>query len=165
VSAKQGPAPEIAGDDGRKGELSMLLIGLLIVAAAAVFAGVVVSANWGGPRYEISGFGHVLGHLTLAQIFLAGVVLTAIFFLGLWVASVSNRMRRRTSSRRRAESRAAREEHESVVAERDRLAGELATQQAAASAQPIVLDRPAIHDTDVFGQRTVDPSSTESSSR
>ncbi len=110
----------------------MLIIGLLIVVAAAAFAGVVVSENWGGGTYAVKGFGHVLGHYTLAQIFLSAVVLTAIFFFGLWAASVSTRLRRRASSRRRAESRAAREEHDELVAERDRLARELAAQRAAA---------------------------------
>jgi len=109
----------------------MLIIGLLIVVAAAAFAGVVVSENWGGGTYAVKGFGHVLGHYTLAQIFLSAVVLTAIFFFGLWAASVSTRLRRRASSRRRAESRAAREEHDELVAERDKLARELATQRAA----------------------------------
>ncbi len=113
----------------------MLLIGLLIVVAAAAFAGAVVSENWGGPTYTVHGFGHVLGHLTLAQIFLSGVVLTAIFFLGLWVASVSSRIRRRTSNRRRAENRATREERDALLAERDRLASELDAERAA---RPVV---------------------------
>ena len=47
----------------------MLIIGLLIVVAAAAFAGVVVSENWGGGTYAVKGFGHLLGHYTLAQIF------------------------------------------------------------------------------------------------
>jgi uncharacterized membrane protein len=109
----------------------MLLIGLLIVVAAAAFAGAVVSENWGGNTYTVHGFGHVLGHLTLAEIFLSAVILTTIFFLGLWVASVSSRIRRRTSSRRRAEARATREERDALLAERDRLARELDTERAA----------------------------------
>jgi uncharacterized membrane protein len=112
----------------------MLIIGLLILLAAAAFAGVVISENWGGDTFAVKGFGHVLGHYTLAQIFISAIVLTAIFFFGLWAASVSTRLRRRASSRRRAESRAAREEHDELVAERDRLARELASQRAAASA-------------------------------
>jgi uncharacterized membrane protein len=111
----------------------MLIIGLLILLAAAAFAGVVISENWGGGTFAVKGFGHVLGHYTLAQIFISGIVLTAIFFFGLWAASVSTRLRRRASSRRRAESRAAREEHDELVAERDRLARDLAAQRAAAS--------------------------------
>lgn len=112
----------------------MLIIGLLIVVAAAAFAGVVVSENWGGPTYTVKGFGHVLGHYTLAQIFLSAVVLTAIFCFGLWAASVSTRLRRRASSRRRAENRAAREEHDGLVAERDKLARDLAAQRATSAA-------------------------------
>jgi uncharacterized membrane protein len=109
----------------------MLLIGVLIVVAAAAFAGAVVSENWGGSTYTVHGFGHVLGHLTLAQIFLSAVALTAIFFLGLWVASVSSRIHRRSSSRRRAEARATREERDTLLAERDRLASELDAERAA----------------------------------
>src|SRR5665213_3494051 len=113
----------------------MLLIGLLILVAAAAFAGVLISENWGGGTFAIKGFGHVLGHYTLAQIFISGIVLTAIFFFGLWAASVSTRLRRRASSRRRAENRATREEHDELVAERDKLARELA---AAQSTAPVV---------------------------
>jgi len=112
----------------------MLLIGLLILVAAAAFAGVLISENWGGGTFAIKGFGHVLGHYTLAQIFISGIVLTAIFFFGLWAASVSTRLRRRASSRRRAENRAAREEHDELVAERDKLARELAAAQRTAPA-------------------------------
>jgi len=123
----------------------MLIIGLLIVVAAAAFAGVVVSENWGGGTYAVKGFGHVLGHYTLAQIFLSAAALTAIFFFGLWAASVSTRLRRRASSRRRAENRAAREEHDELVAERDKLARELAAQQAAgtAAAPAVAVGQPA----------------------
>ncbi|HTC70801.1 MAG TPA: hypothetical protein VK662_14620 [Acidothermaceae bacterium] len=113
----------------------MLIIGLLIVVAAAAFAGAVVSENWGGSTYTVHGFGHVLGHLTLAEIFLSGVILAAIFFLGLWVASVSSRIRRRTSNRRRAEARATREERDTLLAERDKLAREL---DAERTAHPVV---------------------------
>ena len=144
----------------------MLILGLLIVVAAAAFAGVVVSENWGGGTYAVKGFGHVLGHYTLAQIFLSAVVITAIFFFGLWAASVSTRLRRRASSRRRAESRAAREEHDELVAERDKLARELAAQRAAtpaavpadapvvvppaAAQRPVVLDEgPLMHEIEV----------------
>lgn len=114
----------------------MLLIGLLIVVAAAAFAGAVVSENWGGTTYTVHGFGHVLGHLTLAEIFLSAVILTTIFFLGLWVASVSSRIRRRTSNRRRAEARATREERDTLLAERDRLAKDLDAERAA---HPVVM--------------------------
>ena len=119
----------------------MLIIGLLIVVAAAAFAGAVVSENWGGSTYTVHGFGHVLGHLTLAEIFLSGVILTAIFFLGLWVASVSSRIRRRSSDRRRAEARATREERDTLLAERDKLARELDAERAA---HPVVSPDPAV---------------------
>ena len=121
----------------------MLLIGLLILVAAAAFAGVLISENWGGGTFAIKGFGHVLGHYTLAQIFISGIVLTAIFFFGLWAASVSTRLRRRASSRRRAENRATREEHDELVAERDKLARELAAAQSTAPVAATATAAPA----------------------
>lgn len=112
----------------------MLFIGLLIAVAAAVFAGVVLAQNWGGTSHSIDGFGATLGSLTLAEIFLAGIILTAIFFLALWLASTSARMRRRASARRRAEHRSVREEHEAALADRDRLARELEAERASRGA-------------------------------
>jgi hypothetical protein len=109
----------------------MLFIGLLIALAAVVFAVVVLAEDWGGATYTIHGFGHVLGHLTLAGVFLCGIILTAIFFAALWMASVSGRMRHRASTRRRAENRAMRGERESLIDERDRLARELEAERAA----------------------------------
>ena len=115
----------------------MLLIGLLIMAAAAVFAGVLLSENWGGTTYQVDGFGHVLGHLTLAEIFIAGLALMVIFVLGVWSVSVSSRIRKRASGRRRAETRAAREERDALLADRDRLANELAASRKAQLGMPV----------------------------
>ena len=160
----------------------MLILGFLIVVAVAVFAGVVLSDNWGGSTVSITGFGHTLGHLTMAEIFLSGVVLTAIFFVGAWLIMLSSRMRRRASRSRRAETRAARQEREEIAAERDRLAGELekaqanaqmaapVTQQLPVATEPVVT-RPAevrLPDTaaappypadpaEGYGQRLLDP--------
>lgn len=159
----------------------MLILGFLIVVAVAVFAGVVLSDNLGGSTVSIAGFGHTLGHLTQAEIFLSGVVLTAIFFVGAWLIMLSSRMRRRASRSRRAETRAARQEREEIAAERDRLAGELEKAQANAQmAAPVeqvpvatepVVTRPAevrLPDTatappyptapaESYGQRLIDP--------
>jgi uncharacterized membrane protein len=170
----------------------MLLIGLLIALAAAVFGAVVLAENWGGTTYTIHGFGQTLGSLTLAEIFLAGIILTAIFFVALWLASVSSIMRRRASARRRAENRAVREERESLAVERDRLAGELdAEREGRASDRPAtgadrevdqrsagdrpterVVERPVDsdqpptypRDTEVYGDR-VDPSNIDTAYR
>jgi len=109
----------------------MLFIALLVALAAVVFAVVVLAEEWGGATYAIHGFGHLLGNLTLAGVFLSGIIITAVFFVALWLASLSSMMRRRASNRRRAESRAAREEHEGLLTERDRLARELQAERAA----------------------------------
>jgi uncharacterized membrane protein len=109
----------------------MLIIGLLIVVAAAVFGAVEIAQNWGGPTYTVKGFGQTLGHFTLAEIFLAGIVLAAIFFVGLWLAAVSSRLRRRAAQQRRAEARDAQADREAAIADRDRLAGALQRERAA----------------------------------
>ncbi len=135
----------------------MLIIGLLIALAAAVFAGVVLAEDWGGATYAIHGFGYNLGSLTLAGIFLAGIIITAIFFLALYMASVSGRMHRRASARRRAEHRSLREEHDSTVAERDRLARELEDERARRGG---VEEATYPRDTEVYGSR-VDPANPD----
>ena len=123
----------------------MLILGFLIVVAVAVFAGVVLSDNWGGSTTSIAGFGHTLGHLTMAEIFLSGVVLTAIFFVGAWLIMLSSRMRRRASRSRRAETRAARQEREEIAAERDRLASELEKARANPPvAEPVTQQMPVV---------------------
>ena len=106
----------------------MFVIGLLVAAAAAVFVAVVTIEDWGGPAYTIHGFGHVLGHLTLAEVFIAGLGISAIFFLALWFAGYMNSVQRRRSAQRRAEARALRENYDAVRADRDRLAREAAAQ-------------------------------------
>lgn len=138
----------------------MMFIGLLIALAAAAFAAVVLAENWGGVTYTIHGFGATLGSLTLAEIFLAGIILTAIFFIALWLASVSSIMRRRASARRRAEHRSVREEREALLAERDRLSRELEAERARGVSPP---DRPVPpegnatypRDTEVYGDRAM----------
>ena len=113
----------------------MIFLGLLIALAAAAFGAVVLTQNWGGATHTIHGFGATLGSLTLAEIFLAGIILTAIFFLALWLAGLSTRMRRRASIRRREETRSVREEREGLVADRDRLARELEAERARGPAE------------------------------
>ena len=135
----------------------MLFIGLLIALAAAIFAGVVLAENWGGVTYAIHGFGYHLGSLTLAGIFLAGIIITMIFFVALYLASISGRMRRRASARRRAEHRSLREEHESVVAERDRLSRELEAERAN---RPVAAEPVYPREGDVYGGR-VEPAATD----
>lgn len=127
----------------------MLFLALLVAVAAVVFAVVVLAEDWGGATYAIHGFGHLLGNLTLAGVFLSGIIITAVFFVALWLASISSMMRHRASHRRRAENRAVREEREGLVTERDRLARELEAERAAhantaaaaaAAPRPIDLD-------------------------
>jgi hypothetical protein len=140
----------------------MLIIGLLIALAAAIFVAVVLAEDWGGATYTIHGFGHTLGNLTLAEIFLSGIIITAIFFAALWLASVSNRMRRRASARRRAETRSMREEHENAIADRDRLARELEAERAShASGATYPRDTATYpRDTEVYGNQ-VDPANPD----
>jgi hypothetical protein len=100
--------------------MSMLIIGLLIVIAAVVVGAVEIAQNWGGPTYTIHGFGQT-GHFTLAEIFIAGM----------WLTAVSSRLRRRAAQQRRVEARDAKADREAAIADRDRLASALQRERAA----------------------------------
>jgi hypothetical protein len=127
----------------------MLIIGLLIVIAAVVFGAVEVSQNWGGSTFAVKGFGQTLGHFTLAEIFIAGLALAAVFFVGVWIAAVSSRVRRRAAQQRKIEARDARADREAAIADRDRLAGALQRERAAHSSD---LDR----DREALAERPVE---------
>ncbi|HWG23768.1 hypothetical protein [Actinospica sp.] len=73
----------------------LLLVGLVLLAATGAFAGLVIAYNQAGPDYTVVMFGNTLGTLTSMQIFLAGIALTLVFCLGLWMVALGARTRRR----------------------------------------------------------------------
>jgi ABC-type nickel/cobalt efflux system permease component RcnA len=106
----------------------MVLLGLLLVVLSGGAAVLLVANNYSsGPEYSVLAFGNEIAVVNGWQIFMAGVVLTLAFFLGLWMIAAAGRRRRRM----RSEVMAARHDAEAAAAERDRLAEQLSEQQTA----------------------------------
>ncbi|WP_406193499.1 hypothetical protein OH807_02875 [Kitasatospora sp. NBC_01560] len=84
----------------------MLLLGLLLIAAAGTFTGLLIADNLsGGPEYQATVLGHDLVTLNSLGVFLAGAALALLFCLGLALVVATRRRRRVTP---RAAHRAAR---------------------------------------------------------
>ncbi|MCB5164256.1 hypothetical protein LG634_05310 [Streptomyces bambusae] len=73
----------------------MLLLGILLLAAAGTFTGLVVSENLsGGPEYTVMLFGESLATLDTLGVFLAGIGLALVFCAGLALVAGAARRRR-----------------------------------------------------------------------
>src|SRR6266511_6181628 len=104
----------------------MLLVGLVLVALSGAFAGLLIAYNTsGGPEYTVTLFDRTIATVDTLQVFVAGLALGLVFCLGLWMTGASARMIGTSARLRRA-----RHEAEQTAAERDRLANDLAQQQA-----------------------------------
>lgn len=127
----------------------MVLLGLLLVvlSVAAVVLLAVYNTS-GGPEHSIELFGREIATANGWEIFTAGVVLTLVFFLGLWTMTAAARRRRRL----RAEVRAARHDAMAAEAERDRLAQQL-NEQHTATAPTAPVATQADGETDTHGRR------------
>jgi len=95
----------------------MLLLGLLLVAAAGTFAGLLIVQNPAGPQDAVSVLGFEIGRLSTAQAFMAGIALALACCLG--IALVAGSARRR--HRRRAAWGGEQREAGGIQAERDDL--------------------------------------------
>ncbi|PVE09169.1 hypothetical protein [Streptomyces scopuliridis] len=96
----------------------MLIIGILLMAAAAAFTALLIVFNLsGGPDYVVSLFGSHPFTINALGAFLSGIALTLIFGLGLWLALGAAALMARRSRKRRAARDA--------VAEREELRGRL----------------------------------------
>ncbi|MFE9173435.1 hypothetical protein ACFYNZ_28885 [Streptomyces kebangsaanensis] len=62
---------------------SMLLIGLLLLAATAAFTGLLIAGNLsGGPEHTVSVLGNDIARMNTLEAFSAGLALALIFCLG-----------------------------------------------------------------------------------
>lgn len=105
----------------------MLLLGLLLVGASAVFTGLVIAGNRsGGPDYSVSVLGHHIATTNTMAAFLAGAALALVFCIGIAMTRAGGRR----SRRRRADLRAARQEAREAAAERDTLASRMPAEQS-----------------------------------
>ncbi|MFD0402186.1 hypothetical protein ACFV84_36740 [Kitasatospora sp. NPDC059811] len=95
----------------------MLLLGLLLMAAAGAFAGLLIADNLsGGPDYQATVLGIRLPALDSLGIFLAGLALALLFCLGLALMVLTARRSRRTRRPvRPAAHRAAHQRSQPVV--------------------------------------------------
>jgi hypothetical protein len=85
----------------------MLILGLLLLAGAGVFTGLVIADNTsGGPEYNVSVLGHSIATMNTLEIFCAGLALALIFCLGMAMAMAGG-VSRRHKSRKLAEARRA----------------------------------------------------------
>jgi ABC-type nickel/cobalt efflux system permease component RcnA len=110
----------------------MLILGLLLVVLSAAAVILLLAYNSGGPEQTIALFGWHITGVTPIEAFLAGIGLTLIFSLGLWMVVSTGRRRRLARSKYLAEHRRA----DAVAAERDELAEQLARErEATASAR------------------------------
>ncbi|WP_329123750.1 hypothetical protein [Streptomyces sp. NBC_01353] len=84
----------------------MLLIGLLLLAAAGAFTGLVIAENRsGGPDYTVTMFDNTLGTVNTLGAFLAGIGMTLVFFIALaLIFGGLARRRRRAATPRHAAS-------------------------------------------------------------
>jgi hypothetical protein len=97
----------------------MLLLGLLLVGAAAAFAGLVIADNYsGGPSYAVTVLGNHIATLNTLEAFLAGAALALVFCLGLALLFGGTRH----AARRRGHLRSARRAARDAAAERDLMA-------------------------------------------
>ncbi|MEU9645397.1 hypothetical protein [Streptomyces sp. NPDC048188] len=122
----------------------MLVLGLLLMAGAAAFAGLLIAYNLsGGPDYTVTLLGSEPFTISTLGAFLGGIALTLIFGLGMWMLLAGTVLARHRGKKRRGDRETARR----ATAERDELAGRLEGQGSSTSAadEPSGHRRPAAH--------------------
>ncbi len=96
----------------------MLILGLLLVVVSGAAAALLIAYNSGGAAQTVSAFGRDIADVTMMQAFVAGIVVTLVFLLGLWMIVSAGRRGRE----HRARYREARREAKLAAKERDELA-------------------------------------------
>jgi hypothetical protein len=99
----------------------MLVLGLLLVVLSGAVGVLLIAYNNGGDAQNVTMFGRDLGDVTMAQAFIAGLVVAAVFLIGLSMILSAGRRARENRSRYRE----ARREAKSAAKERDQLAEQL----------------------------------------
>lgn len=99
-----------------------MIIGLLLVllSVAVVVFGLIFNGTL-GPEHEIMAFGQQVATVNGAELFFAGVIVAAVFLLGLWIMGVG--VHRRHLDRK--DLRSARRDAAAASRERDELAAQL----------------------------------------
>lgn len=99
----------------------MLILGLLLVVLSGLVGVLLIAYNNGGAEQTVTMFGRDLADVTMAQAFIAGLVVAAVFLIGLSMILSAGRRAREN----RARYREARKEAKAAAQERDELAEQL----------------------------------------
>ena len=99
----------------------MLVLGLLLVVLSGAVGVLLIAYNNGGDTQTVTVFGRDLADVTMAQAFVAGLVVAAVFLIGLAMILSAGRRAREN----RARYREARKEAKAAARERDELAQQL----------------------------------------
>ncbi|MEU7241145.1 hypothetical protein [Streptomyces sparsogenes] len=65
----------------------MLFLGLLLLAAAGAFTGLLIADNLGGPEYTVSVLGQDIATMNSLAVFCSGLALALLFCVGLSVVA------------------------------------------------------------------------------
>jgi type II secretory pathway pseudopilin PulG len=99
----------------------MLVLGLLLVVLSGAVGVLLIAYNTGGEQQTVTMFGRDLGDVTMMQAFVAGLVVAAVFLIGLSMIMSAGRRARENRQRYRE----ARREAKAAARERDELAEQL----------------------------------------
>ena len=99
----------------------MLILGLLLVVLSGAVGVLLIAYNTGGEQQTVTMFGRDLADVTVMQAFVAGLVVAAVFLIGLSMILSAGRRARENRTRYRE----ARKEAKAAARERDELAEQL----------------------------------------
>jgi hypothetical protein len=99
----------------------MLILGLLLVVVSGAAGVLLIAYNNGGAEQTVTMFGRDWTSVTMAEAFIAGLVVAAVFLLGLWMITGASRRARAN----RARYHEVRREARTAARERDKLAARL----------------------------------------
>ena len=99
----------------------MLILGLLLLVVSGAVGVLLIVYNTGGTAETVTMFGRDLTDATLMEAFVAGLIVAAVFLLGLWMIVSAGRRAREN----RARYREVRREARVAAKERDNLAKQL----------------------------------------
>lgn len=120
----------------------MLILGLLLLVVSGAAGVLLIAYNTGGNTETVTLFGRDVADVTMTQAFVAGLVVAAVFLLGLWMIMSAGRRARENRARYREVRREARE----AARERDRLAKQLATEEDRREPVTDTRHREPVHD-------------------
>jgi len=103
----------------------MLILGLLLLVVSGAAGVLLIAYNQGGAEQTVTMFGQDWTSATMMQAFIAGLVVAAVFLLGVWMIMSASRRARVNRARYHEVRKEARE----AARERDKLAKQLATEE------------------------------------